>query len=164
MTEGLRRRHDQRRGAPPATETVRETALAGWNTLVVGRPSGAQPFFERERAGHAREAGEPRARAPRGQASRPSGAKRSAEAPTLVTRAAHLPAPLPQFEPDFEIVVRAGDVLSKLCEGHYRSRPEEMKLHDVVGAVARYNDLSSADGVRAGQVIRLPDIRRFTKD
>lgn len=181
LTEDLKRRQDQQRGAPPRRartpvhEAPRsETLSAGWNTLVVGRPSGADPFFDPVALAQAakRAWSEPSTRAgAAGRAERTpdrKDAKRRfrGRRPERVTSGAPVssPAPLPRFEPDFQITVRAGDVLSKICQGHYRKRPDELSLHHVVGAVSRYNGLPSPDAIRAGDVIQLPDIARFVKD
>lgn len=142
LTRDLRRRHDHQRGNPILASSSGQTLQAGWNTLIVGRPSGADPFFSGKR-------GERRRRLPQ------------ADAVPEVEFPAPEPPPLPRYGPDFELTVRPGDVLSKLCQGHYRTRPEGLSLVDIVDAVGRYNGLSSPDALRAGARLRLPDVDRF---
>ncbi|MFT7479057.1 MAG: hypothetical protein ACI80N_002347 [Gammaproteobacteria bacterium] len=155
LTSDQRRRQDHQRGVPSISVAAREsgqTLQAGWNTLIVGRPSGSQPFFDnvadalpdQPRPGNRLERDALPQETERAPAPRPE------------------PQPVPHFGPDFEIVVRPGDVLSKICQGHYRTRPDGIGLHQIVEAVGRYNGLASADALRAEFVLRLPDVDRFT--
>lgn len=63
-------------------------------------------------------------------------------------------APPPEYPPDYEYVVSAGDVLGRICQAHYDSAHP---LVQVVDAVAAYNDLR-ANNIREGQVLLLPDL------
>jgi len=153
LTRDLRRRQDHQRGVPlnsVAAKASGQTLQAGWNTLIVGRPSGSEPFFADSELPERANAGQGRLGA---QADRQE-ARAVQPAPS--------PEPAPLFGPDFEIVVRPGDVLSKICQGHYRTRPDGLGLHKIVEAVGRYNGLASADELRADFVLRLPDVNRFT--
>lgn len=62
---------------------------------------------------------------------------------------------LPDFAPDYHYVVTSKDVLGKICQAHYDS---EYPLRKLVAAVAAYNDLRSANDIRAGHVLLLPDL------
>lgn len=62
---------------------------------------------------------------------------------------------LPDFPPDYHYVVTSKDVLGKICQAHYDS---QYPLRQLVAAVAAYNDLRSANDIRAGHVLLLPDL------
>jgi hypothetical protein len=73
---------------------------------------------------------------------RPSGA-----APLPRERAARRPPP------NREHTVARGEILGRICQSYYdTARPR------VVEAVAAYNDLASANDIREGQVLLLPDL------
>ena len=56
------------------------------------------------------------------------------------------------FQPDYRYEVQPGDVLGVICQRHYGTAKPRL-----VEAVARYNELASADAIRAGVVLLLPD-------
>ncbi|MCB9915766.1 MAG: LysM peptidoglycan-binding domain-containing protein [Planctomycetes bacterium] len=120
--------------AAPA-DTIEGRELA-WRRLTVGRPSGAPPL-ELGDGWWTEEAAE----------ELPPEATPLAEEDAVDPVAPHA-APQPRV---FVYTVRAGDVLSRLCEERYGTgRPP------VPQRVAEYNGLSSPDAVRAGTELRLP--------
>jgi hypothetical protein len=137
-TERLRDQRSREYGVPDADN--RREVRAGWSELVLGRPSGAQPL--------ARPASMP------GPASDPGSASEvDPNAPK--PRPEIVRVEEPRYAPDFEYVVRSSDVLGVICQKHYGKG----RLREIVPAVAKYNDLSSADGIVAGKVLLLPDVR-----
>lgn len=98
-----------------------------WCTLVLGRKSGAEPIPTPD----------------------PAELAYAEPAPSADAAAAE---PEPSFEPDYRYEVQKNDVLGKICQRHYgTARPR------LVDAVARYNELASANDIRAGQILLLPD-------
>jgi len=91
-TDGLRRARDTEHGAPSQAAA----SGAGWTTLVVGLPSGAEPVEPIEIDVPA---AEPVPREPEG----PVG-----------------------FVGDFEYVVRSGDILGRICNAHYSTSAREV--------------------------------------
>ena len=127
-TSQLRDRRAQRYGIPSDSIASPE----GWSRLVLGRPSGAEPLALPELPPDFRPVDDD------------SGARTAQE----------LPSPNPMLIPaDFSYTVKSNDVLGTICQKHYDVRP----LARVVRAVATYNDLSSQDAIRSGDVILLPD-------
>lgn len=89
---------------------------------------------------------------------RPSGAAplRRPEPGPVVTPLDVVPPPGPPpapVAPDTRYTVRPNDTLGVICQKHYDVRP----LSSVIEAVAAYNDLSSVDSIRSGDVLLLPD-------
>jgi len=125
-TEALREERAQRYGVPDSAHP-RES---GWSTLVLGRPSGADPLPPLE-GGVAGE--EP-----------PPGEEPPTPSPT--------PPPAEAREYDYRYEVQGGDVLGRICARHYgTSKPA------LVEALARYNDLESPDDIRQGDILLLPE-------
>lgn len=63
---------------------------------------------------------------------------------------------LPPWTPVFEVTVRPGQVLSRICEDFYGTgRPPLPAL------VARYNELADEHSLRAGQILKLPPRERL---
>ena len=63
---------------------------------------------------------------------------------------------LPPWTPVFEVTVRPGQVLSRICEDFYGTgRPPLPAL------VARYNGLADEHSLRAGQNLQLPPRERL---
>jgi nucleoid-associated protein YgaU len=58
--------------------------------------------------------------------------------------------------PDSEVVVRPGQVLSRILAEHYG--PGSARW---LALVARYNGLDDPDELQAGSVLRLPDVSRL---
>jgi hypothetical protein len=109
--------------------TREELERGEWSQLVLGRPSGAAPL-PRERAAR---------RPPPTPQNDPGGGPLAWE-----------PASVP---PDREHTVARGEILGRICQSYYdTARPR------VVEAVAAYNDLASANDIREGQVLLLPDL------
>lgn len=91
-TDGLRRARDTEHGAPGQAAV----SGAGWTTLVVGLPSGADPVAPTEIDEPAEERIPPEPDGPVG------------------------------FVGDFEYVVRSGDVLGRICNAHYSTSAREV--------------------------------------
>ena len=123
QTEELRAERSQRYGIPedPAGEEP------GWDTLVLGRPSGAQPIPSAERQDPAWE---------------------NWTDPDVATQSEAQPPVLQEYRYE----VQSGDVLSRICAKHYGTSRASL-----VNAVAHYNGLGSPDAIRAGKIILLPD-------
>ena len=123
-----------------------ETETAGWSRVVLGRPSGGEPY-----GGPPAAVGEsPERDGPKDHAQPPIQAPRrdSPETP--------LPSPAPgptQPEKDPLVLVQAGQTLSEICRDHYGTA-----RHELVLAVARYNQLAGPDSIREGQEILLPTL------
>jgi nucleoid-associated protein YgaU len=87
------------------------------------------------------------------------GAPSGAEPPTEAKPQAPEPAPAPQPAPEppaareFELTVSPGQTLSAICKEHYGTASVAL-----VEALARFNQLESANSVRAGQKLRLPPL------
>ena len=127
-TSQLRDRRAQRYGIP--SDSI--ASPAGWSRLVLGRPSGAEPLALPELPPDFRPADDVN------------------DGPTDPVPGPDMPALIPA---DFAYTVHSNDVLGTICQKHYDVRP----LARVVRAVATYNDLSSQDAIRSGDVILLPD-------
>ncbi|MEZ6018254.1 MAG: hypothetical protein R3F49_24365 [Planctomycetota bacterium] len=139
MTQRLREQRALEYGIPKDAAS-RSDGRAGWSELVLGRPSGAAPLPPLARPEAGLEPGpEP---TPGADSDAPAGTAPSA---------AHTGR---RYAPDFEYEVQPNDVLGVICQKHYGKG----RLRELVPAVARYNDLSSADGIVAGKVLLLPDI------
>ncbi len=106
----------------------------GWSRVVIGRPSGAEPF---------RGPG-----APSSAGSSTDPAARPVLPPTSTP-------PLPQAQAT-EVIVQAGQNLSTICRGHYGTARVE-----VVEAVARHNRMANSDALREGQTLDLPPLERL---
>jgi len=122
-TEKLQAQREREFGVPAAVEEVPD----GWSTLVIGRPSGADPFS-----------------VPQSEAYEPIEPRVEDEEPFVPWDA--LPA-----RPDFSYTVRSGDILGRICANHYDSSKPWL-----VDAVARYNGINS-DSLRVGMELLLPD-------
>jgi nucleoid-associated protein YgaU len=122
-------------------ETSSGIVPQGWGVVVVGRPSGAEPIGgergEVEDAVEYEDATE----------ARPDSAPASAATP---------PALDPASLADFELTVAPGHSLSEIAKEHYGTASGA-----VVGALARYNGLTDADRLTAGQRLLLPPIERL---
>jgi len=96
------------------------------------------------------------------------GAPSGAQPPAQLQPPAPAPAPAPEPqaptapEPpaarEFELTVSPGQTLSKICKEHYGTASVAL-----VEALARFNQLASADAVRAGQKLRLPPLATLQK-
>ena len=117
----------------------------GWSRVVVGRPSGGEPYAN----------GPESAPAPR--------------APGVLDTGVHAqPAPAPPApdaappptEPaaDAVVDVQAGQTLSEICRIRYGTARPALVL-----AVARYNHLAGPDEIKEGQRIRLPEAGKLAE-
>ena len=121
----------------------------GWSRVVLGRPSGGEPYEERSEV-------DPKA-VPAATGDDPPGGPRESrqnhapetEAPSRDPHA---------LEKDVVVTVEAGQTLSGICHEHYGSARVELVL-----SVARYNQLSGPDEIREGQVISLPTVEKLNK-
>ena len=123
QTKELRAERSQRYGIPE-DPSAREP---GWDTLVLGRPSGAQPIPS---------------------PAQPESAWENWADLDHDTRADERPF----VSQEFRYEVQSGDVLSRICAQHYGTSRASL-----VDAVAHYNGLSSPDAIRAGKILLLPD-------
>ena len=123
QTEDLREQRSQRYGIPEDPASQRP----GWDTLVLGRPSGAQPIPSPEQLDPAWESW-----------TDPDDDARD-DGRTGVSQ-------------EYRYEVQSGDVLSRICVQHYGTSRASL-----VNAVAHYNGLSSPDAIRAGKILLLPD-------
>jgi hypothetical protein len=123
QTKELRAQRSQRYGIPedPSGEKP------GWDSLVLGRPSGAQPIPTAEQLGPAWESW--------------TGPDDDIQGDAR-----------PPVQQEYRYEVQSGDVLSRICSQHYSTSRASL-----VKAVARYNGLSSPDAIRAGKILLLPD-------
>ena len=158
-TRALRRQRDMRRSQPALLTEMAGPHSEGWNLLVVGRPSGVDPLPYPE-LGWATGAK---------LARRLEVERRQQEPPAFEDSTRLLSADsggeehtgliLPSadevssdLEPEFVYRIQSGDVLGEICSGHYgTARPA------LVQAVAEYNGLGSADDIREGDLLYLPD-------
>ena len=130
--------HAERRGVmagssgDPATRPV----PAGWGTVVLGDPSGADPVEPQAAPGTARAL--PETVEPGQLLARPV----STEWSELEARALA----------DYEVTVQRGMTLSAVAKAHYGEAPQTL-----VDALARYNGLASPDEIELGAVLRLPE-------
>lgn len=134
------------RAAPPENASdprAESPAGDGWSRVVVGRPSGGEPY--RAPAGSA-PAGGPRTERT-GPVEVPPSPAPPPEPPT------RKPPPSPEREADAVVTVAAGKTLSEICREHYGTAPLDLVL-----AVARHNQLAGPDEIRAGQELRLPPL------
>lgn len=127
-TAGIQDRRAQRYGIPDDSAAGTD----GWSRLVLGRPSGADPIRLPE---------------PVGPAPDPT------PGPGTGGVTPPIEPPVTPIPRDFEYEVKPADVLGVICQRHYDVRP----LAAVVEAVSRYNNLKSADDIRAGKILLLPD-------
>jgi phage tail protein X len=128
-TKRLQTKREREHGVPARNA---DAVPDGWSTLVVGRPSGSEPFEQ-----------------PPGEASSSaSSASTTVDDGTLSEQLDE-----PPYRPDFSYTVRSGDILGRICSQHYdTARPW------IVNAVAAYNGLASPDDLREGQELLLPDV------
>ena len=110
----------------------------GWSLLVLGNASEAPPIEH-----------------PTGRGSRGSAHGRRPRHPRPSDPAAPAP-PAQSYAPDYRYVVQAGDVLGRICRRYYGSASPAL-----VEALARYNGLASADAIREGDALLLPDRARL---
>jgi len=108
-------------------ETSSGLVPAGLAVVTVGRPSGAPPL---------------------------EGARGPA-APTVVEVAGEEAFEHPPL-PDFELVVREGQSLSKIAAAHYGEATDEL-----VSALASYNGLDDANLLKVGETLYLPELERL---
>jgi len=123
QTEELRAERSQRYGIPQDPSRTED----GWDSLVLGRPSGAEPIPSAEQLEPAWENWTDPDDDPGSDA----------------------PPPVSQ---EYRYEVQSGDVLSRICAKHYGTSRASL-----VDAVAHYNGLSSPDAIRAGKILLLPD-------
>jgi nucleoid-associated protein YgaU len=117
----------QRHASPPVAPDESAARLpAGWGSVVLGAPSGAEP---------------------------PSVAP-ATPAP-LAPEVTRHEAPV---APELELVVAPGQSLSLICKEHYGTASVAL-----VESLARFNQLESANSVRAGQKLRLPPLEMLQK-
>jgi nucleoid-associated protein YgaU len=109
----------------------------GWSRVVIGRPSGAEPFRGSSSPSPQADAsgGGPTPTAPQSKPSQPK--------PTLPD------AP----ERPSQVIVRSGQNLTAICREHYGTARV-----DVVAAVSRHNQLANPDALREGQTLELPPL------
>jgi hypothetical protein len=67
------------------------------------------------------------------------------------------PRPNPRPPAPFELKVRPGSSLSRICQDFY-DEPNRPPLTQVVEAVARWNHLASPNDLRAGELLELPTL------
>ncbi|MDP6540954.1 MAG: hypothetical protein QF903_11365 [Planctomycetota bacterium] len=137
--EGLRR---ERAGLGVEAAEGREPGPA---RIVIGRPAGTTPLADWP---------VPSAPLPAPEAATLVEAAGPDSAPAfdeLDPAGLGLEADLPPPTPVFEVTVRPGQVLSRICEDFYGTgRPPLPEL------VARYNGLADEHSLRAGQTLELP--------
>lgn len=68
--------------------------------------------------------------------------------------------PTPRQPEPFELKVRPGNVLSKICQDFYTERGHR-SLSAITERVAAWNGLSSANDLKAGQIIQLPTLEQL---
>ena len=127
-----------------ANGPISGTEAAGWSRVVLGRPSGGEPY-----GGATVAASESPAQEHPGDHAQPS-----IHAARGGSQETPLPSPPPgpaESEKEAVVLVRSGQTLSEICRERYGSAPLELVL-----AVARYNQLAGPDEIREGQEIRLP--------
>ena len=131
-------------GAPGAASTG---AGDGWSRVLVGRPSGGEPYATTSEGGS--EAAS--------QAIHESDAvAQPNERPTAPQTPPEHP---PETAGDAVVDVQAGQTLSEICRVRYgTARP------GLVLAVARYNSLAGPDEIREGQQIRLPAAEKLHEE
>lgn len=119
-----------------ATVVAEGQPAEGWSRVIVGRPSGGEPFPRPSDAPAPRPArpGAPPPAAPAGSAPNPGSAS-----PQRVL-----------------LTVQAGQNLASICRERYGTSRSE-----VVDAVARRNRLASPDLVREGQKLELPPLEEL---
>jgi len=67
------------------------------------------------------------------------------------------PPPAPKI---FELEVRGGSTLSKICQDFY-TQSDRPPLSEVVDKVAGWNELASPDDLRVGQTLQLPPLEQL---
>ena len=145
FTAGARAERARLRGTPPGAAAAErdEVAEEGWGTVVVGRPSGAEPYEPLPDVAPGPAEGAPAPGSPVPGAPAPDPAARDAD---------HAAAP-PR---EFKLVVQPGQSLSTICRQHYGSGRREL-----VRALARYNGIENEDQLRAGRDLLLPPIEKL---
>jgi hypothetical protein len=136
----------ERRGPAPPGD--------GWSRVVLGRPSGGEPYSGGDE--HASGGGELNSRGgePVSGSSEaapqvpPSPEPQQPSPPSLPKPPANDPG-VPEV--DAVVIVQPGQTLSGICRERYGTAG-----HDLVLALARYNDLAGPDEIREGQRILLP--------
>lgn len=142
MTSRLREDRSQRYNV--ASDSV--AGQEGWSRLILGRPSGAEPLPlpdplpEDQQLAYGAGGGAPGELDP--------GDQSQGGIPPIAPSASG-----PRYRPDDRHVVQKDEVLSTICQNHYDVRP----LHLLVDRVAIYNDLKTANDIRIGTELRLPD-------
>ncbi|MAE46650.1 MAG: hypothetical protein CMJ86_07140 [Planctomycetes bacterium] len=117
----------------PSHEEPQVNGEDGWSTLVLGTPSGATSIAPDKSA------------------------PKEVEPPaTKVPASIPIQPPAPEFKVDRKLVIAPGDSLSRICEQHYGTSRLE-----VLEALARYNGLRSANQIRTGATLLLPDRDRL---
>jgi nucleoid-associated protein YgaU len=119
----------------------------GWSRVVLGRPSGGEPY-----AAKAEETSPGSTSAIRESPADP--AREGGPGPAQGTKSPAAAPPAPELDP--VVTVKAGQTLSEICHEHYGSARQELVL-----AVARYNQLTGPDEIREGQRILLPALERI---
>ena len=118
----------------------------GWSRVVLGRPSGGEPYSrppdQAPRAGTSAGTLEPP----------PEGARANGPDPGLGKPATKPVVPAA----DATVTVQAGQTLSEICHDHYGTARLELVL-----SVAKYNQLTGPDEIREGQQILLPSLERL---
>ena len=119
-----------------------------WGRVIVGRPSGADP------------AAPVMTPSPLAESNPAAPAERTAAAPDASGRTSPTSgtSAIPTKASSSEVVVRAGDNLSSLCQAHYGT-----SRLDLVQALARYNGLKDPDHLREGQTLALPPVDQLLK-
>lgn len=123
QTKELRAERSRLYGIPEDPSSERPD----WDTLVLGRPSGAQPIPSAEQLDPVWENWTDPDDDTQGDAG-------------------------PPVSQEYSYEVQPGDVLSRICSQHYGTSRASLVL-----AVAHYNGLDSPDAIRAGKILLLPD-------
>ncbi len=113
----------------PSQEMPLVNGEDGWSTLVLGTPSGATSI-----------------------APDISTPKEIVPSDTTIPPSTPVQPPPPPPQADRKLVIAPGDTLSRICEQHY-----DTSRLAVVEALARYNGLGSANQIRTGAILLLPD-------
>ncbi len=130
---GITQRLQQKRTYEQGQGHSTDRAENRWATLVLGKPSGEEPLPA------------------------PVQLEPGPVPPPLDVQ--EPPEPEPDFEPDVQYTVQAGDVLGTICMRRYDTAKPR-----VVKAVALYNDLKNENAVKQGQVLALPSLEVLFPD
>lgn len=146
--------NEARSSREPFPNSVQEPGSAaeanGWSRVVVGRPSGGEPYEGRMDSVQ----GSPTQDGHGAQADGPIQPAQRDSRGTEVPSPAPTPAPAPaQPEKDVVITVKAGQTLSEICRDRYGSSRVELVL-----ALARYNHMAGPDEIREGQELLIPSL------